>query len=270
MLVGAGDIAGCDFVEDEATADLLDSIPGIVFTLGDNVYPRGSAKRYIECFGPSWGRHLERMRPVMGSRDDSDTGASSYFSYFDLVAGERDQGYYAYDVGTWRVYAINSVCDVAGGCGPGSEQYEWLATDLAQQRPQCAVAYWHHVPSAIRPGIAPEDTPAAVDALFELLYDANADIVMAAGIHNYQRFAPLAPDGNPDPEGGIRLFIVGTGGAPLDPLSTRERPTVEASSGDVHGVLKLALGDGTYDWEFVSTTGTYSDAGSGACVPPEG
>ncbi len=41
VLVGAGAIAGCDTDDDEATALLLDSIPGTVFTLGDNVYDAG-------------------------------------------------------------------------------------------------------------------------------------------------------------------------------------------------------------------------------------
>jgi acid phosphatase type 7 len=38
-LVGAGDIAGCDFKADRKTARLLGRIQGTVFTLGDNVYP---------------------------------------------------------------------------------------------------------------------------------------------------------------------------------------------------------------------------------------
>ena len=37
-LVGAGDISRCDNTYDTATARLVSSIPGIVFTVGDNVY----------------------------------------------------------------------------------------------------------------------------------------------------------------------------------------------------------------------------------------
>jgi alkaline phosphatase len=39
-LVGAGDIAGCDFKADRKTARLLGRIQGTVFTLGDNVHPK--------------------------------------------------------------------------------------------------------------------------------------------------------------------------------------------------------------------------------------
>ncbi|MDQ3862480.1 MAG: hypothetical protein M3317_03075 [Actinomycetota bacterium] len=37
-LVGAGDISRCDTKGDTATARLLGSIPGTVFTAGDNAY----------------------------------------------------------------------------------------------------------------------------------------------------------------------------------------------------------------------------------------
>ena len=43
VLVGAGDISNCSRTQDEATAQLLDNISGTVFTLGDNVYPDGTA-----------------------------------------------------------------------------------------------------------------------------------------------------------------------------------------------------------------------------------
>jgi len=36
-----------------------------------------------------------------------------------------------------------------------------------------------------------------------------------------------------------------------------------------HGVLKLTLKSGSYDWEFVPIDGqTFRDAGSGTCVAP--
>ena len=44
ILVGAGDIATCDGRGDEATAALLDQIPGTVFAAGDLAYPHGTAR----------------------------------------------------------------------------------------------------------------------------------------------------------------------------------------------------------------------------------
>jgi hypothetical protein len=68
VLVGAGDMASCDSSGDEATATLLDGIPGTVFTLGDNAYPNGSAADYSNCYNPSWG-HRSRTRPTPGNHE---------------------------------------------------------------------------------------------------------------------------------------------------------------------------------------------------------
>src|SRR5713226_8712836 len=58
VLVGAGDIASCDDLAGaEATAKLIDKIPGTVFAAGDLAYPDGSAEQFANCYGPTWGRH---------------------------------------------------------------------------------------------------------------------------------------------------------------------------------------------------------------------
>jgi len=46
VFVGAGDIAKCGKGDAEATAKLLDRVPGTVFTLGDNVQDQGTAEEY--------------------------------------------------------------------------------------------------------------------------------------------------------------------------------------------------------------------------------
>ena len=55
-MVGAGDIARCDFGADRATARLLGKTRGTVFTLGDNAYPDGTRAQYRNCYDPTWGR----------------------------------------------------------------------------------------------------------------------------------------------------------------------------------------------------------------------
>ncbi len=75
ILVGTGDIASCSSTGDEATAKLLDRIPGTVFTAGDNAYEDGTAREFAECYDPSWGRHKERTRPAAGNHDYLTPGA---------------------------------------------------------------------------------------------------------------------------------------------------------------------------------------------------
>src|SRR5690349_4803280 len=102
VLVGAGDIADCAATGDEATANLLDSIDGTVFTAGDNAYPNGAATDYADCYAPNWGRHKARTRPSPGNHEYLTSGASGYFGYFGASAGPPNLGYFSYDVGAWR------------------------------------------------------------------------------------------------------------------------------------------------------------------------
>src|SRR5882724_11316243 len=82
VLVGAGDIASCDALAGaEATAKLIDKIPGTVFAAGDLAYPDGSAEDFAKCYGPTWGRFKDRTRPAPGNHEYHSGGASVYSSY---------------------------------------------------------------------------------------------------------------------------------------------------------------------------------------------
>ena len=66
-------------------------------------------------------------------------------------------------------------------------------------------------------------------------------------------------------EAGIRLFVVGTGGAALRSFGPTKLNSVVRSS-STYGVLKLTLRSGAYDWRFVPAAGgTFTDSGSGTC-----
>jgi hypothetical protein len=56
-----------------------------------------------------WGLFKGRTRPVAGNHEYETAGAAPYFAYFGARAGTAGQGWYAYDVGTWRVYSLNSL-----------------------------------------------------------------------------------------------------------------------------------------------------------------
>ena len=117
MLVGAGDIATCTNNNDEATAKLLDSIPGTVFTAGDNAYDSGTDAEFANCYEPTWGRHKARTKPTPGNHEYLTEGAAGYFNYFGTAAGDRDKGYYSYDLGEWHIVAL-IYCDNGRGIDP--------------------------------------------------------------------------------------------------------------------------------------------------------
>src|SRR5438270_2131550 len=115
VLVGAGDIADCNRIQDEATARLLDNIAGTVFTAGDNAYPNGTAAEFNTCYHPAWGRHKWRTRPSPGNHDYKMPGADPYYTYFGANAGPAARGYYSYDLGPWHIISLHSHAAAAVG-----------------------------------------------------------------------------------------------------------------------------------------------------------
>ena len=114
VLVGAGDIADCDLDSGAATASLLDTIEGTVFTAGDNAYPNGSSAQFRDCYAPTWGRHLERTRPAAGNHDWETKDLAGYREYFGAAAGPDGASWYSYDLGTWHVIVLDSDCAQVG------------------------------------------------------------------------------------------------------------------------------------------------------------
>lgn len=261
IVLAAGDIASCDSNGDELTAQLLDEHGGLVLTLGDNVYPDGTAAEFADCYDPSWGRHLDRTRPSAGNHDYQTQAAAAYFAYFGAAAGAPGEGWYSYQVGSWHVVVLNSNCDEIGGCGPDSAQTAWLQADLAAHQGACTLAYWHHPrwSSGEEHGSDPR-----TDTLWRTLYDAGADLVLTAHDHLYERFVPMDADGNTAGPGMVE-FVVGTGGRSLYEFGTT-LPTSAVRDNSTYGVLKLTLHPARYDWEFVTVSDSgFSDAGSDPC-----
>jgi hypothetical protein len=261
-LVGAGDIAGCNFKADRKTARLLGRIPGTVFTLGDNAYQNGTRKQFRNCFDPTWGKYKKRTRPTAGNHDYHTSGAKPYFDYFGWRAGKPGRGYYSYDLGAWHIVALNSNCEEIGGCGGRSAQGHWLRKDLDRHRARCTLAYFHHPLYASGKGL---DTH-KVRSFWKKLYNHQADVILSGHAHRYERYARITPSGKRSSARGIRQFIVGTGGAPGEFQHGPDEPRVQAKKVGAPGVLKLELGSGFYHWKFVPVAGrNYADSGRARC-----
>jgi hypothetical protein len=261
QVVAAGDIAACGNYDDQATAALLDRLPGTILALGDLAYERGSVVEFARCYAPGWGRQAGRTRPTPGNHEYKTDGAAGYFGFFGARAGPPAKGWYSFDLGSWHLIALNSNCGQVG-CQPGSEQERWLRADLAAHPARCTLAYWHHprFSSGTRHGSSEQ-----VAGLWQALYDAGADVVLVGHEHNYERFAPLDPSGTVDRARGLRQFVVGTGGRSHYPFGD-PLPGSEVRDASTFGVLTLQLADRSYDWRFVPASQSgFSDAGSGGC-----
>jgi len=256
---GKGNNEWCRAADTRAVIRALD--PDVVLPLGDTQYDSGRLREYYASYDLSWGTLLRRTRPAIGNHEYyASSNARGYFSYFGARAGERGKGWYAYELGEWRIIALNSNCQLLP-CVKGSEQYAWLRAELAANPSSCTLAYFHHP----RFSSGPHGDDPSVTPLWQLLYRAGTEVILVGHDHIYERFAPLTPLGELDGDHGIRQFIVGTGGAQLYPIA-EVRANSRARNTESFGVLELRLRQSSYRWRFVPTDdGGFRDRGSARC-----
>jgi hypothetical protein len=261
VLTGASDIADCTSNTHSMTGALLTSVPGLVFTLGDNAYQTGSASEYGNCYQTGWGAEKGRTRPAPGDRDYLTTAATGYFNYFGALAGDPEKGYYSYNFGHWHVVVLNSMCERVGGCTPNSPMITWLKADLAANPAKCTLAYFHH--PLFTSGLNGPNSK--MRPAWNALYAAKADVIINGHDNDYERFARQMPDGTLNETRGIRQFVVGTGGARLSGFGAI-MPNSEIRDASTFGVLKLKLHPSSYDWQFLPAAGGgFTDSGSTNC-----
>ncbi|MGH7583290.1 MAG: metallophosphoesterase family protein [Gemmatimonadales bacterium] len=276
VMIGVGDIAVCGTNGDEGTARIVDSVlradsvakvKDAVFTLGDNAYPDGSASDFALCFTPSWGdstkRIMKEIHPAIGNHEHvQSVGASPYFQYFGSKAGDPKKGYYSYDVGDWHVIVLNSEL-IANPAFTGAEQTaqeDWLRNDLKGSTKKCTMAIWHNP----RFSSGWHHTDPRFQPLWQILYDADVDLILNGHDHDYERFRPQNPSGVADSVKGITEIVAGTGGGDLRGFETIVPNSVTRIEGR-WGVLKLTLGKDQWRSVFIEVGGRLWDESGGTC-----
>ena len=259
QVLAAGDIASCGNTNDNVTGQVIGWVnPAAVLTLGDNVYESGTPWEFQNCYGGSlWFWQLFRTHPSPGNHEYGTAGAAGYFGFFGAAAGPPGLGYYGFDVGAWHLVSLNS--EVPHDAT--SPQAAWLKQDLAAHRNFCTLAYWH------RPlfSSGPHGNQTDMRPLWQILYDANADVVLSGHDHDYERFAPQTAAGALDRVRGLREFVVGTGGRSLYSFAT-VRPNSELRQSQYFGDLVLTLHPGWYQWKFqMGSDPWWADWGSADC-----
>lgn len=250
VIAAAGDIATAGGHQGATAAVVKTVNPQYVLTLGDNAYPDGTLDQFNTHYDPTWGAFKSKTMPSPGNHEYHTPGAAGYFSYFSGV-----KPYYSFEAGAWHIISLNSEIPAS----EGSPQNTWLEQDLAGNTRRCILAYWH------KPlfSAGPHGSNGNVRPLWDDLYDARADVILNGHDHNYQRFSPMTPTGGAS-VGGMREFVVGTGGRGLYGLGTE--PNLEAANNTSWGVLRMTLRDGAYEWRFMPIAGqSYTDSGSSSC-----
>jgi hypothetical protein len=236
------------------TSDLLVNMnPDKVLTLGDNQYDSGVLSDFNAVFDPSWGRVKAKINPSRGNHD----GNVGYYDYFNGIgnfsgaAGDRDKGYYSFNLGSWHFVALNTndKCTILS-CAAGSAQELWLKSDLAAH-PECTIAYMHH------PRWASSTTFATVEtqALVQDLYDYGVELYLSGHAHFYERFARQNAAGGLDATYGVRALVVGVGGRDFSGFTTII-PNSQVHQNNTFGVEKLTLEATQYTFQFVPIAGS--------------
>jgi hypothetical protein len=253
-----------------ATSDLLVNAGlSAVLPLGDAQYASGSYSSFTKSYAPTWGRVLPITFPAAGNHEYLTSGAKGYFDYFNGVgaptgrAGDRDKGYYSFDVGTWHVVVLNTECtriDNGAGCAVGSLQEQWLRSDLTASGKPCTLAVGHR-PRWSSNSFASSDIAPLVD----VLYAHRVEVYLSGHSHGYERFAPQNPAGARDDAAGIREFVVGTGGRDSSGFGTVASNS-EIRKNKLFGVMKLTLGATGYGWSYLPDPSTpFADSGQMSC-----
>ena len=119
------------------------------------------------------------------------------------------EGYYSFDLGAWHIVSLNSdICRDDPGCGPGTPQYDWLASGPGRERTPCARSRSSTTPCSTgargRSSWTPDyptterrvgerDVPRP---LWRLLDRDGVDVMLVGHNHIYHRWAPQHADGD--------------------------------------------------------------------------
>jgi hypothetical protein len=249
-----GDTGWCGSPAMAQLARQLEHLGGPILFAGDLAYDSGTLDEFRRCFDPAFGGFRSRSWAVPGNHEYVTAGANGFFTYFGDRAGPTRTGYYALRIAGWQVLMLNSMAPM----GRASAQYTFVQNELANS-PRCTLAVWHHPFDSSGPN-GPNPTQRE---LWDLLYSRNADVVVSAHDHLYERHAPQNASQQPDQALGVRLFISGGGGAPPYQRARAARNSELMIS--THGFLRLKLEPALYEWEFVGANGSVLDRGLNIC-----
>ena len=265
-IFAVGDITHCTALDAaEKTGRLMERLlnetPNSVgITLGDNSNDDGSEESYQCLDRTTWGKLMSLLEPTPGNHDyDVDKELPYYFLYFPK-AGQPRLGYRAWDLGTWRIYALNT--ELLPELRQG--QLDWLEKDLrAHYKTKCVLAYFHRPPFSSGNFASPRAHP-----IFRTLFRFGADLVVTGHEHFFASLPPLTPDGTVNRSHGVPSLIAGTGGAVFfdPPARLRYRDAGELVVTRQLGVLRIVLKPLSYDWTFVPVDPSVRPpSGTGAC-----
>ena len=208
-------------------------------TLGDNFYSVGMESPA----DPRWQTQWEDMYSplgipfyaALGNHDwgHPDSPAAEMLYSARTSTWRMPASYYTFTAGPVQFFALDTQT-----VAPSERQRRWLEDELSRSQARWKVVYGHH---PVFSGGNYEDRPDLIAKLLPILKD-RADVYICGHDHNLQAIRP---------EGNVRFYIAGGGGASLYELRPYERSVFASSSNGFAVIdadatqLTVSLVDGT-------------------------
>lgn len=245
--------------------------------IGDFQYSEPHCDDYVKYWTKLWGGTKSKLYWVSSPNHDWQPGRNEDLDDFmngqcpgapDKAAINQQRGFigngqpYSKDFGTWHFVFLSSA---HWTYDPGEAWVlaGWLDKDLtAEQAEGKHLAVVYHEPyftsNTEAHRRAKEHKP-----WIDVMWKHRVRLTLSGSQHNYERSCPV---NNADQcvSDGMTAFQVSTGGIGLRQF-TSTPPYIEKRFSDTHGFLRLTLHpDGSFDWNFVPTSGTSTDSGTRA------
>jgi 3',5'-cyclic AMP phosphodiesterase CpdA len=217
----------------------------LVLTVGDNIYPNGSARHFVKRFEePFAGLLKERVKfyAVLGNHD--------------VEEGRKDQlSYPLFNMDGSNYYTIrrgNGIVDFfmldSTDCGSG--QAYWLENALRESRARWKIAVLHH--PIYSSGKKHGSDINVRKTLEPLLIRYRVQVVFAGHDHVYERTKP---------QHGIQYFITGAGGQIRRGDIDMNSPLRAASFDRDNSFMHLEIDDDEMSFKSISQKGEVVDSG---------
>jgi acid phosphatase type 7 len=181
----------------------------LMLLLGDNAYSDGLDHEYQKTFFRPFSRHLLKnhaLFPAPGNHEYANSPARQkdldipYYNLFSVPQqGEcggvpsGSESYYSYNWGNIHFVSLDSYGEHDGGTtrlyDTLGAQVQWLKKDLAANRQQWTIVYWHHPPYTMGSHNSDEEMELIKirENTLRVLERYGADLVLTGHSHNYER-----------------------------------------------------------------------------------
>ncbi|MGX1162015.1 hypothetical protein FBY31_3929 [Arthrobacter sp. SLBN-100] len=243
--------------------------------LGDFQYSTAYCEDYVQYWDQLWGGTKPKLYWVSAPNHDWEPGRNEDLDNFmngqcpgstAKAAINQERGFirngkpYSKDFGDWHFAFLSSAL---WRYNPAEAQNltAWLDNDLAAAKAagkHLAVVY--HEPY-FTSNTDEHERAADHKPWIDVMWKHRVRLTLSGSQHNYERSCPVNNDDECVSD-GMTAFQVSTGGTALRSFLTSP-PYIEKRFSDTHGFLRLTLRhDGSFDWNFVATSGSSTDEGT--------